>query len=293
LIRDAHQNRLHSGVSDTLVETRQSYWILKARPIIKSVLSQCVPCNKKQRKPLQAPAGSLPEDRCSFAEPFKVTGLDFAGPFYVKDAKEKAWMCLFTCAVTRALHLELVKSMSTPCFLLALNRFISRRGLCQTIYSDNGRTFQRAAKELSNRWKKIDPILGNEMGNKGIQWKFIVEGAPWWGGWWERMVGVVKNLLKKAIGKTSLYSDELETLMIRIEAVVNKRPITYVYNDHQEPRPLCPADFLIGPRPAQLPPYAEEERKPLPATQQELTNRLRFQEKIGEELAARWTEEYL
>ena len=73
------------------------------------------------------------------------------------------------------------------------------------------------------------------MGNKRIQWKLIVEGAPWWGGWWERMVGLVKNLLKRGIGRTSLYSDELETLMIRIEAVVNQSPITYLYDDHHEP----------------------------------------------------------
>jgi Family of unknown function (DUF5641) len=117
--------------------------------------------------------------------------------------------------------------------------------------------------------------------------------APWWGGWWERMVGLVKNLLKKGIGRTSLYSDELETLMIRIEAVINQRPITYVYDDHHEPKPLSPADFLIGPRSAQLPPYAGEDRKIIPATQQELTNRLKYQERLGEQLAARWTEEYL
>ena len=142
LIRNVHFQLMHAGVRDTLTEIRQGYWIVKGRQVVKKILNACVQCNKIQRKPFQQPTAPLPADRCSFSPPFAVTGLDFAGPFYLKETRDKAWMCLFTCAVTRAVHLELVRSMSTPCFLMALERFFSRRGIPRIIYSDNARTFK-------------------------------------------------------------------------------------------------------------------------------------------------------
>ncbi|GFY41450.1 integrase catalytic domain-containing protein [Trichonephila inaurata madagascariensis] len=90
----------------------------------------------------------LSRDRIEQSPPFTVTGLDFAGPIYVKNSKEKFYILLCTCAVTRALHLELVTSLTTETFLLAFRIFISRRGLCTVIYSDNAKTFKRAEIEL-------------------------------------------------------------------------------------------------------------------------------------------------
>ncbi|GFS52840.1 integrase catalytic domain-containing protein [Trichonephila inaurata madagascariensis] len=97
----------------------------------------------------------LPRDRIEHSPPFAVTGLDFTGPIYVKNSKEKFHILLCTCAVTRALHLELVTNLTTEAFLLAFRRFISRRGLCTVIYSDNAKTIKRAEIELRRLWTVI------------------------------------------------------------------------------------------------------------------------------------------
>jgi hypothetical protein len=127
----------------------------------------------------------LPRDRKTDSPPFETTGVDFVGPLYVKtqSSMTKAYIALF-CAVTRAVHLELVSDMSTENCLLALKRFISRRGLCKVIYSDNAKTIKRADQDLKELWKVATEVLLR----KGITWRFIVERAAWWGGFWERLV---------------------------------------------------------------------------------------------------------
>ncbi|GFQ85317.1 DUF5641 domain-containing protein, partial [Trichonephila clavata] len=86
-----------------------------------------------------------------------------------------------------------------------------------------------------------------------LEWKFIIEGAPWWGGFWERLVRSVKNCLKCVLGKTSLMYEELNTVLIEVEAAISSRPLTYVYNDVNEPDPLTPSHFTVGSRLTTLP----------------------------------------
>ena len=106
-------------------------------------------------------------------------GLDFAGPLYLKDSDEKAYICLFTCAATRAVHLELVCDMKTERFLLALRRMIVRRGVCSIIRSDNAKTFKAANKELQRCWRVLESDqTQTALSEKKIEWKFIVEKAP-------------------------------------------------------------------------------------------------------------------
>ncbi|GFV88155.1 integrase catalytic domain-containing protein [Trichonephila clavipes] len=119
----------------------------------------------------------------------------------------KSYVSLFTCAVTRAVHLELVSDMSTKCFYFVLRRFLARR-------------------------------------DKGIHWKFIVERAPWWGGFYERLVKTIKDPLRKILGRALLTFEELSTILSEVEVIVNHRPLTYVENDPGEPEPLTPAHFL-------------------------------------------------
>lgn len=138
----------------------------------------CLPYLKAV-KAMQQTTAPLPRDRITESPPFETVGVDFAGPLYVKIKKgevEKAYIALFTCAVTRAVHLELVSDMSTETFLLAFKRFISRRGLCRTVYSDNARTFKRADQDLRALWTAIkEPELFKYFTEKGITWKYIAE----------------------------------------------------------------------------------------------------------------------
>ncbi|GFQ74794.1 integrase catalytic domain-containing protein [Trichonephila clavata] len=191
----------------------------------------------------------LPRDRIEQSPPFDVTGLDFAGPIFVKNSKEKFYILLCTCAVTRSLHLELVTSLTTEAFLLAFRRFISRRGLCTVIYSDNARTFKRAEIELRRLWTIINhPDVKEFCASKCVKWKYIIERGAWWGGFYERIVRSVKTILRKVIGKSSLTSEELETVLCEIEAVLNSRPITYIDSDSTGNFPLTPSHFLLGRR---------------------------------------------
>ncbi|GFW66825.1 integrase catalytic domain-containing protein [Trichonephila clavipes] len=125
----------------------------------------------------------LPENRIQAEFPFETVGIDFAGPIYTKN-DEKAYISLFTCAVTRAIHLEVVSSLGIEHFLLAFRRFIARRGICHTVNSDNAKTFKSADIELKRLYMNIcEPDVQNYFGEKGIKWQYIVEHAAWWGGY--------------------------------------------------------------------------------------------------------------
>lgn len=121
---------------------------------MKKVLNKCVVCKKLKGKAYGAPcSAALPEFRVTEAPPFSKVGVDFAGPFYVKSqtanmTKVYVYIALFSCCVTRALHLELVKDLSAEAFTRALRRFASRRGTPVLIVSDNAKTFKATSKAL-------------------------------------------------------------------------------------------------------------------------------------------------
>ncbi|GFY13555.1 integrase catalytic domain-containing protein [Trichonephila clavipes] len=121
------------GVSVTLTQLRKKYWIPKGRQLVKTMIRICLVCKKYSAKPADQLSGQLPRDRITQSPPFQIVGIDFTGAILVKDNQEtrKSYVSLFTCAVTRAVHLELVSDMSTKCFLLALRRFLTRRGNCK------------------------------------------------------------------------------------------------------------------------------------------------------------------
>jgi len=130
----------------------------------------------------------LPSDHVKPSKPFRVTGIDFAGLLYIKVGSDiqKAYITLFTCATTQAVHLELCTDMSTDKFLMTLQRFVGRRGIPHTIYTDNARTFHAANFEFSALWKQITASKTYQfLAHTGITWKFIAPRAAWKG----RMVG--------------------------------------------------------------------------------------------------------
>ncbi|GFW59932.1 integrase catalytic domain-containing protein [Trichonephila clavipes] len=146
---------------------------------------------------------------------------------------------------TRGIHFDLASSMSTKHFLLAFRRFISRRGSCSIVYSDNAKSFKATSKDLIYFAKILKNLEFKDfISSRGITWKFIVERAPWWGGFYERLVKLVKDPLRKILGKALLTFEELATILIEIEYTVNSRPLTYVMDDFSEPNPLTPLDFL-------------------------------------------------
>ncbi|GFY25395.1 integrase catalytic domain-containing protein [Trichonephila clavipes] len=203
------------------------------------------PCESKEQVfQVTAP---LPALRVEQSAPFSVVGIDFGGPLYTKD-ENKHYIVLFTCAVTRALPLELVNNLTTETFLIALRRFISRRGLYSKILTNNAKTFKRSDLELKNLRKVIsDPSVKAFYASHKIYWQFIMERAPWWGGFYGSLIRKVKLALRKTVG-TTLFRDELETLLIEIEGVLNSRPLTYIFSEFNEPEPLTPFYMILGRR---------------------------------------------
>ncbi|KAJ8041442.1 hypothetical protein HOLleu_12255 [Holothuria leucospilota] len=135
--------KAHVGVEWTHSLVRQRYWILKARPLIKRLIHNCVTCRKLHGKPCTQFMGNLPLERIEPNKPpFAYVGIDVFGPFYVKlnRSEVKRYGCMFTCLVTRALHIEKLNSLDTEAFINGLRRFISRRGCPEKIFSDHALT---------------------------------------------------------------------------------------------------------------------------------------------------------
>ncbi|XP_045507446.1 uncharacterized protein LOC123703480 [Colias croceus] len=192
--------------------------------------------------------GSLPTVRCTPARPFLHSGVDYAGPINIRTTKGrghhsyKGYICLFVCMATRAIHLEVVSDMSTPAFLAAFRRFVSRRGHCAKLWSDNGTTFVGASRELQSALSSV----GEQLEANGTEWHFIPPHSPNFGGLWEAGVKSTKFHLKRVIGETTLTYEEMSTLLAQVEACLNSRPITVDTSDPNEPAPLTPGHFLIG-----------------------------------------------
>ena len=254
LIFHVHRQSFHSGVSDTLSSLREKFWIPKARQRIKNVLRSCVLCKMVQGKPiLSPPVAPLPSERVLKSQPFTVVGIDFTGAIHAKRGENifKVYMLLFTCAVTRAVHLEIVEDGSEREFLNAFRKFVSRRTIPEIIISDNAKVFISASKTLKELFDSAQ--VSDYMNKNKILWKFIPARAAWFGGFYERLVGITKIMLKKVLGKNLLSVSDLSTIVTEIECRVNNRPLTYSSNDLNDPIPISPSQLMYGYKPNTLP----------------------------------------
>ena len=266
LILDSHREVLHAGVKHTLSWLRLRYWIPKGRACVKLHIGKCQLCRLHHGGPYTVPQmAPLPTMRATSVAPFSHVGIDYFGPVYVKhqSTDQKAWVCLFVCMSTRAVHMELVNDMTAEEFLLALRRFVARRGTPSVIVSDNAAQFKTGKSVLDLAWIHLttdDGVISYASRNN-VEWKFIVPQSPWMGGSYERIVGVVKRSLRKAVGKRLYTFNQLSTILNEVEAIVNSRPIVYVDDDIDDV--LTPSHFLClrnscGFLPALLPSEADD-----------------------------------
>ena len=248
VIQDCHVRVHHNQLRSTLAELRGRFWVPQGRQQVKRVIRKCQICRRQEGKPFKpSPPSDLPDFRVNETFPFNNTGVDFAGPLYVKGGSgdmQKVYIALFTCCVTRAIHLELVTDLQTSTFVNCLRRFCSRRGTPTLINSDNALTFKAADRLLEKL--TTDHTFQEFLQQQRIKWKFNLPLSPWWGGYFERMVGCVKRCLRKVLGTARLNYDELSTVLSEVKNTLNSRPLTYLYDELGEA--LTPSHLLHGHR---------------------------------------------
>ena len=215
--------------------------------MVKTLLRRCVRCLKLTGMSYKSPdTPQLPKFRPTEGPPFTACGVHFTGTLYYKATSipNKSYICLFTCAVTRAVHLEVVGDLSTQTFLRAFRRFAARRSTPRHLISDNGSTFIAGAKQIQDLCENSEVI--NFLASRKVEWTFILKRAPWFGGFYERLIGLTKTSLTKCLGRALVTLDELVTVVTEIETMINERPLTYVSSEANEPDPLTPSMLVNG-----------------------------------------------
>ena len=206
-----------------------------------------------------------------------------AGPIYIKrkepETSRKVYTALFTCAVTRAVHLELTTDLTAHTFRRYLRRFVARRWVPALIVSDNAKQFKATAKALEQLFS--NPEVRHDLDTQKIEWKFNLERAPWWRGFFERMVaGNLKSGPRKVVGSAGLTYEELEMLLTKVEATLNSRPLTYD-NSELDEEVLTPSHLMYGRRIATLPDEVVEPEEANSSSQNTCTARLRSEFKVS------------
>ncbi|XP_076301708.1 uncharacterized protein LOC143219718 [Lasioglossum baleicum] len=261
------------------------------RAIVKGTIHKCVTCARWRAEPACQLMGALPEHRVTPARPFLSTGMDYAGPIWLRTTSGrgheayKGSFSVFICMVTKAVHLEVVSEAS----LAAFRRFISRLGTCDHLYSDCGTNFQGADREvrrLFNASSQENHSIRRKMSNLKTEWHFNPPAAPHFGGLWEAAVKSTKYHLRRTIGEARLTFEEMTTLLTQVEACLNSKPLAALSDDPTDLAALTPGNFLIG---------SALQAIPEPSLLDEEISRLsRWQlvTKMGDQVWGRWKREY-
>jgi hypothetical protein len=251
IVRHAHEWLSgHSGREYVLSVTRERFWIPRVRPLINSVLRNCVLCKRLRGALGSQRMADLPKERVTpHKPPFSSIGIDCFGPFYVKRGRsnEKRYGCLFTCLAMRAIHIEKLSSLDTDSFINAFIRFTSRRGIPERIRTDNGTNFvggQREMKEAIDKWNDSQKAQ-NHLLIQNIQWDFNPPRASHMGGIWERQIRTVRKVLNAILRNQVLDDERLDTIFCEAESIVNGRPLTSVSGNPSDPQPLTPNHLLL------------------------------------------------
>ena len=276
MVRDHHSLMKHCGVKTLVNSIRSQYWIVKVRSLAKRVVKKCVACIRHNARCLDQTVGGLPKERLTRSPPFSFTGIDYAGPVYVKNHPGKFYVLLFTCGTTRAVHLEVTDNLNVEEFLMAFKRFVSRRMLPSIIYSDNAKTFLA-----------VKSLIQKEFRHACLEWRCISPRAAWQGGMYERLIRSVKDLLKKTIGTQKLSKNQLVTLLTEVEACINSRPLVY---ETENDIALTPNHFLIG----KSTPFSSQELSNLAEViDLDVVSRKNHEQNLSDSLWAEWQNSYL
>ena len=251
-----HQKVCHRGRHITHGAIRQAgFHIDKGRAAVKDLIKNCIKCHKFRAPLCTQKMADLPRDRLEEVPPFQNVGLDVFGHFLIHDGKntrqskatKKVWTLIIVCAVSRAVHIEMLPHMDTVSFRNALFRFLAIRGDCKLIRSDRGSNFMSARKQMSMKeFIDVDQIQ-KELLNRDCEWLINPPGASHFAGFIERKIGSIRRVLESTIqlaGNKNLSRDELTTFMQQAASIVNNTPLWSVSDCPNDPCPLSPAMLL-------------------------------------------------
>ncbi|XP_037941449.1 uncharacterized protein LOC119674385 [Teleopsis dalmanni] len=297
IINHYHRKWLHAGAQSVLASIRLQYWPMGGRKLVSRVINKCITCFRAKPTVARHIMGQLPHERVHPNRAFVITGVDYCGPFYYKSEVRnkhpiKCYICLFICFTTKAVHLEVVKDLTTSAFLAALQRFISTRGKPKTIWSDNATNFCGAKYQLDDLKKLFFSQRHCELVHQqclcdNIEWKFIPPGSPHFGGLWESAVKTAKYHFYRVAGLAALDFDELRTLVCQISCIINSRPLFPLSDCPDDLNALTPGHFLIG---APFTSFVEPDSTALNINRLGRWQRICFLQQV---FWKRWSSEYL
>ncbi len=279
------------GIEYIRSRVNQEFCILGLRSVLRSIQTRCVPCRKRRAQPVEPMMADLPRKRLGYRQPaFAFTGPDYFGPLFVtiRRSVEKRCGFLFTCLTTRAVHLEVVTSLDTSACVMAIQRFVSRRGKTQVFWSDNGTNFVGAEKELRALHHLAREMkLPASLARMDIKWKFNPPASPHHGGAWERLVKSVKRVFYAVLGSQKLSDELLRTIFCSVEQILNARPLVPASSDPNDLEALTPNHFLLGRPSISIPPYMTD--------QTHFNHRAQFvkAEAYSNAIWERWLKEYV
>ncbi|XP_070075146.1 uncharacterized protein [Drosophila takahashii] len=248
LVQFTHQITLHGGNQLIVRLMRSKYWIPKVKNLVKGVVNSCNMCTIYKKRLQTQLMGDFPTDRASFSRPFTYTGVDYAG-----------------------------KTIQG-----------ARRGCPQRVHSDNGKTFVGASSLISRDFTQaLKESVTNAYSHQGLVWRFIPPGAPHMGGLWEAGVKSFKTLFNKSTSARKYTFEELSTLLAKIEACLNSRPLSPMSEDPTDLLALTPGHFLIGG------PLLSTAEPAIKGEAQSIINRWQHLKAQHQQFSSRWKEEYL
>ena len=250
LIKHCHELVKHAGKGTTLNEIRQrGFWIISGASVVKRYVHTCVACRKLRACTQGQKLADLPADRVENTPPFTNVGVDYFGPFMVKEGRKqyKRYGVLYTCLVSRAVHIEVAHSLTTSSFIHSLRRFISIRGPIAVLRCDQGTNFIGACNEFRNALANMeDNGIKSFLLKNQIEFRFNPPSASHFGGVWERLIRSVRSILDGTLLQCShLLDDEsLRTFMCEAAAILNGRPLTVDNLNDPEMDVLTPNHLL-------------------------------------------------
>lgn len=297
IIKHYHERCGHGGRNLTLNAVRQAgFWIVHSRAAVTSQIFHCITCRKLRGNTCGQKMADLPECRTEDAPPFTYSGVDYFGPFYIKEGRKemKRWGVLFTCLASRAIHLETANTLSADSFINAYRRFVCRRGPIRELHSDRGTNFIGGKTDLDKSLEEMNHSKVKEVLLKEncdyIRFVFNVPLASHMGGAWERMIRSARAALNALLqGHPHHLDDELlRTLLTEAEAIVNSRPLTYMDTNSSELLPLSPNQILTLKTEVVLPPAGHFSKEDLYCRR-----RWRRVQHLANEFWKRWKVEFL